>query len=108
MLDSLGSQSKQFEQAFTSLSELVKGLAARKSDISNGVAYANEAARTVADLLSQARPPLQKTVHETDRVASRTPTMTTWITCLPHFPTSIGCSQGRVSTATISISTCAT
>lgn len=69
VLDSLGSQSKQFEQAFTSLSELVKGLAARKSDISNGVAYANEAARTVADLLSQARPPLQKTVHETDRVA---------------------------------------
>lgn len=68
VLGSLGDQSKQFGKAVTSLSELVKGLAARKTDISNGLAYANEAAATTADLLSQARPPLQQVVHEGDRV----------------------------------------
>jgi phospholipid/cholesterol/gamma-HCH transport system substrate-binding protein len=40
-----------------------------KQDISNTVAYANSAAGGVAELLAQARPPLQKVVHETDRTA---------------------------------------
>ena len=40
-----------------------------QDDISNGVAYTNAAAGTIADLLAQARPPLQKTIHETDRAA---------------------------------------
>jgi phospholipid/cholesterol/gamma-HCH transport system substrate-binding protein len=69
VLGSLGDQSKQFDKAVTSLSELMKGLAVRKTDISTGVAYANEAAGTTADLLSQLRPPFQKTVHEVDRAA---------------------------------------
>ena len=47
----------------------MKGLAARKTDISNGVAYANAAAGSVADLLAQARPPFAKTIQETDRAA---------------------------------------
>lgn len=66
---SLGDQGEQFGKAITSLSDLVHGLEARKQDISNGIAYANEAASSVADLLAQARPPLQKVVHETDRTA---------------------------------------
>ena len=33
------------------------------------MAYTNAAAAIIADLLAQARPPLQKTVHETDRAA---------------------------------------
>jgi phospholipid/cholesterol/gamma-HCH transport system substrate-binding protein len=70
VLGSLAGQSEQFDKAVTSLSELVKGLADRKNDISNSVAYANAAAGTVADLLDQARPPLQKTVHEADRTAA--------------------------------------
>jgi phospholipid/cholesterol/gamma-HCH transport system substrate-binding protein len=69
LLGSLGGQSKQFAKAVDSLAELVEGLQARKQDISNGVAYANAAAGSVADLLAQARPPLQKVVHETDRTA---------------------------------------
>lgn len=69
VLGSLGGQSAQFDKAITSLSDLVAGLAVRKTDISNGLAYASEAAGTIADLLSQARPPLQKTVHEVDRAA---------------------------------------
>jgi phospholipid/cholesterol/gamma-HCH transport system substrate-binding protein len=66
---SLGDQSKQFGTAVSSLSDLVHGLEARKQDISNGIAYANASAASIADLLSQARPPLQKVVHETDRTA---------------------------------------
>jgi phospholipid/cholesterol/gamma-HCH transport system substrate-binding protein len=67
VLGSLGDNSDQLGEAVTSLSELVDGLAARKTDIGNGLAYTNEAAGTIADLLSQARPPLQGVVAETDR-----------------------------------------
>jgi phospholipid/cholesterol/gamma-HCH transport system substrate-binding protein len=69
VLGSLGDQSTQFAKAIDSLSALVSTLAGRKQDISNAVAYGNAAAGTFADLLSQARPPLQKVVHELDRTA---------------------------------------
>lgn len=68
-LGSLSGQSAQFAKTVDSLSELVQGLAARKQDITNGVAYANAAAASVSDLLARARPPLTKVVHETDRTA---------------------------------------
>jgi len=48
---------------------LVKGLEARKQDISNAVAYGNAAAGSIADLLAQGRPAINKVVHETDRTA---------------------------------------
>jgi phospholipid/cholesterol/gamma-HCH transport system substrate-binding protein len=70
VLGSLGDQSKQFDKAVDSVSQLVQGLAARKDDISSAVGNANAATGTIADLLSQARPPLQDTVHQLDRVAS--------------------------------------
>src|SRR5277367_4866892 len=69
LLGSLSGQSKQFAKAVDSLAELVEGLKARKQDISNGLAYANAAAGSIADLLAQARPPLRKVVHEADRTA---------------------------------------
>lgn len=69
VLGSLGDQSDQFAKAVESLSELVDGLAARKGDISNAVAYTNASAGSIADLLQQARPPLKNTVHQTDRTA---------------------------------------
>jgi phospholipid/cholesterol/gamma-HCH transport system substrate-binding protein len=69
LLGSLSGQSKQFARAVDSLSELVGGLKARKQDVSNGVAYANAAAASIADLLAHARPPLKKVVAETDRTA---------------------------------------
>jgi phospholipid/cholesterol/gamma-HCH transport system substrate-binding protein len=70
LLGSLGDQSGQFAKAIDSLAELVAGLQARKQDISNGVAYTNAAAGSIADLLAQARPPLKKVVQETDRTAA--------------------------------------
>lgn len=69
LLGSLSGQSNQFAKAVDSLAELVAGLNARKQDISNGVAYADAAAQSIADLLAQSRPPLKKVVHETDRTA---------------------------------------
>src|SRR5271168_260608 len=70
VLGSLSGQSTQLAKAVDSLSELVDGLNARKQDISNGVAYANAAAGSIAGLLAQARPPLKKVVHEADRTAA--------------------------------------
>jgi phospholipid/cholesterol/gamma-HCH transport system substrate-binding protein len=70
VLGSLSGQSKQFGKAVDTLSQLVEGLAARKADITNGVAYANEASATVADLLLGARPPLQNTVNQLNRATS--------------------------------------
>lgn len=71
VLGSLSGESKQFATAVDSLSELVDGLESRKQDISNGVAFANAAAGSVADLLAQARPPLKKVVPELDRTAKQ-------------------------------------
>ena len=69
VLGSLGNQSDRLDKAVTSLSQLIHGLAERKTDISNAVAYTNAAAGSVADLLSHARAPFRKVVHETDRTA---------------------------------------
>ena len=69
VLKSLADQGDQFGKAVTSLDQLVDGLEGRKQDISNSIAYTNAAAGTVADLLTQARPPLQRVVAETDRTA---------------------------------------
>lgn len=69
VLGSLGDQQDQFAKAADSLAELVSGLKERRQDIANGVAYGNEVAKSVADLMQQARPPLTTVVHETDRLA---------------------------------------
>ncbi|GAB3021246.1 virulence factor Mce family protein [Mycobacterium bourgelatii] len=69
VLGSLGSQSDRLDKAVTNLAQLVHGLAERKADISNAVAYTNAAAGSMADLMSQARAPLSTVVRETDRVA---------------------------------------
>jgi phospholipid/cholesterol/gamma-HCH transport system substrate-binding protein len=71
VMGSLGDHSDKFGKAIDSLSELVHGLESRKQDITNAVAYANEAAGTIAGLLTQARPPLKKTIHEADRTSAQ-------------------------------------
>jgi phospholipid/cholesterol/gamma-HCH transport system substrate-binding protein len=70
VLGSLGDRTDKFGEAIDSLSQLVHALDGRSQDISDAVVSANAGATNIADLLSQARPPLQKTVHETDRTAS--------------------------------------
>jgi phospholipid/cholesterol/gamma-HCH transport system substrate-binding protein len=70
VLGSLGDKSEEFGTAVDSLSELIHGLEGRKQDLSNGLAYADAAAASIADLLAQARPPLKKTLDETERTAN--------------------------------------
>lgn len=68
VLGSMSKQSDQFAKAVDSLSELVDGLAERRTDISDAVAYTNAVSGSVADMLSQARPPLKTVVEQSDRV----------------------------------------
>lgn len=70
VLGSLGGQSKQFDQAVTSLAAIVDTLSSRKSDISNSLAYSNAAAASIADLLQQGRPAVKNTVTQSDRATS--------------------------------------
>ncbi len=70
VLGSIGAQSDRFDTAVTSLSELVTGLAERRTDISTAVAHTNAATASLADLLGAVRPPLRKVVQETDRAAA--------------------------------------
>ncbi|MGV0654426.1 MlaD family protein [Mycolicibacterium thermoresistibile] len=69
VLASLGDQHDQLGKAADALTDLVGALRQRKQDIANGVAYAGEAAGSVADLLAESRPAIQKVVREVDRVA---------------------------------------
>lgn len=69
VLGSLGDHSEQFGSAVDALSQLVHGLQNRRTDLSNGLANANAAAGSIADLLSQARAPLKTTLDQSDRTA---------------------------------------
>jgi len=70
VLGSVSDQSRQFDKALTSLADLIDRLAARKTDISNSLAYSNAAAASIADLLQQVRPPFKNTVAQSDRANS--------------------------------------
>lgn len=69
VLGSLGDQADQFAKAIDSITELVHGLAEQKDGVTNGIAYTDSAARSMADLLTEGRPPLREVVTGTDKVA---------------------------------------
>ncbi|TGD87919.1 MCE family protein [Mycolicibacterium sp. CH28] len=69
VLGSINGQEGQFAKTVDSLAELVKALAARKTDISNAVANTNAAASSIADLLTHIRPQAHATIAQTDRAA---------------------------------------
>ncbi len=70
VMSTFGTQNKQFGKAVDAMSDLIDGLSERRTDMANTLAHTNAAAATIADLMTQARPPLKDTVAETDRVAS--------------------------------------
>ena len=111
VLGSLGGQSDQFDKAVDSLSELVEALAARKTDISNAVAYTNAAA---GHHRRPARPGPRRLCRKagarkpTAPPASWSPTTTTSTTCSTRCPTPTRRWAARACTATSSASTCAT
>lgn len=70
VLGALGEQSKGLDKTLDSVAQLVHGLAEQKENVANGLAYTNSATASLADLLGQARAPLNDTVRELDRTAS--------------------------------------
>ena len=71
VLGTFGARDEQFSEGLDKLSQLVQGLADRKSDIATGTAYINAAASLVADLLATARQPVKEAVQQTDRFAGQ-------------------------------------
>jgi phospholipid/cholesterol/gamma-HCH transport system substrate-binding protein len=69
VVGTLGDQSSQFAGAVDALSASLSTIAERKQDLRNGLAYANEAASSITDLLTRGRAPLSKVVGEADRTA---------------------------------------
>jgi len=69
VLGSLGDQSDQVKRAVGSLSELVEGLEARKTELVEGLTRTSVSTGIFANLVEEVRPPLPKVVHETDRTA---------------------------------------
>ncbi|WP_431235968.1 MCE family protein (plasmid) [Mycolicibacterium psychrotolerans] len=70
VLGTVGDRSGQLDKTLDSLSELMNRLAARKTDITNALAYSNSAAQSVAELLGQIRPAAKDTVAQSDRANS--------------------------------------
>ena len=71
VLSTFAARDDQFSTGLDKLSQLAQGLADRKSDIATGTAYINAAAGSVADLLTEARQPIQEVVTQTDRFAGQ-------------------------------------
>lgn len=69
VLGTLSAHSARFEDAVTTLTQLVNGLAERRVDIANSIAATDAAAITVTDLLARAREPLKDVVGQLDRVS---------------------------------------
>lgn len=66
----LGDQNARFAGAVDALSASLATIAERKQDLRNTVAYGNEAAVSIGDLLTRGRAPLKKVVDEADRTAT--------------------------------------
>ena len=71
VLGTFAARDDQFSTGLDKLSQLVQGLTDRKTDITNGVAYINAAAASVADLLTVARQPIKEAVTQTDRFSGQ-------------------------------------
>jgi phospholipid/cholesterol/gamma-HCH transport system substrate-binding protein len=70
VLGSLGGQAQKFDQAVTSLSDLMKGLSDRRSDISAAVGHTEEAASTFGGFLDAIRPDFSSTIAQSDRASA--------------------------------------
>ena len=71
VLHTFATRDHEFADGLDKLSQLMDGLAQRKTDISTGLAYINAAAGSIADLLVQARQPIKDVVRETDRMSGQ-------------------------------------
>lgn len=71
VLGTFGSHDRELGHGLDALTQMVQGLADRRTDLAKGVAYINAAAGSVADLLTVAREPIRDVVVQTDRAAGQ-------------------------------------
>jgi phospholipid/cholesterol/gamma-HCH transport system substrate-binding protein len=71
VLATFAARDDQFAEGLEELSQLAQGLADRRSDIATATAHINGAAGTVAELLTDARPPVKEAVTQADRVSGQ-------------------------------------
>ncbi|MBU3706853.1 MAG: mammalian cell entry protein, partial [Mycobacterium sp.] len=71
VLGTFAERDEQFAAGLDSLSQLVGGLAERRSEITTSADYLNSAASSVSDLLAGAREPISDVVTQTDRMAGQ-------------------------------------
>jgi phospholipid/cholesterol/gamma-HCH transport system substrate-binding protein len=71
VLATFAARDDQFSEGLDKLSQLAEGLSDRRSDIATATAHINAAAGTVADLLTDVRPPIKEAVTQADRVSGQ-------------------------------------
>lgn len=69
VMATMSAESGQLDKAIDSVTHVVEALASQKAGISDAVAYTNDAAATVADLLLRARASVANSVRQADRTA---------------------------------------
>jgi phospholipid/cholesterol/gamma-HCH transport system substrate-binding protein len=71
VLGTFAARDDQFSEGLDKLSQLAEGLSDRRNDIATATAHINATAGTVADLLTDARPPIKEAVNQADRVSGQ-------------------------------------
>lgn len=71
VLETITVRNEQFSTGVGTLQQLVSGLAARSPDLGHAVSNIDTAASTVEDLLTEARPPAQEVIAQTERTAGQ-------------------------------------
>jgi phospholipid/cholesterol/gamma-HCH transport system substrate-binding protein len=71
VLATFAARDDQFSDGLDKLSQLAEGLSDRRNDIATATAHINATAGTVADLLTDARPPIKEAVNQADRVSGQ-------------------------------------
>jgi phospholipid/cholesterol/gamma-HCH transport system substrate-binding protein len=71
VLATFAARDDQFSEGLDKLSQLAEGLSDRRNDIATATAHINATAGTVADLLTDARPPIKEAVNQADRVSGQ-------------------------------------
>src|SRR5690606_29769977 len=73
VVDTLEKDGDKFSGAIDQLEQLVSGLAEDRAPIGTAITALDQGTASMADLLSQARPPLDRTVNERNRLAPLLP-----------------------------------
>lgn len=69
VLGTLGDETDQLDKTVDNLAELMAGLDARRTELSDGLARVSTSTAAMSEMVEEIRPPLPKVIHETDRLS---------------------------------------